>query len=169
MCSTFPRSGRAPQLQACGRGVSNVNPRDPESAQRIVADYAALLERESQVGVYPGSSRQLPYSKPIIKQAIQTCVLALVAHQQLTSELRDCLEIAYVSLADYLDDDLACLLTEFHEASETFANDSRRVREKLDTASWTVLTGSSRLAGDIAESVARETESLRGEFRAFCS
>jgi hypothetical protein len=147
----------------------NVNPRDPESAQQIVAEYAALLERESQDGVYPGLARQLPYPKNTIKQAIETCALALAANQRMTGELRDFLEVAYVSLADYLDDDLARLMTEFHEASESFANDGRHVREKLDTSSWNVLTGSSRLAGDIALSVARDTEALRAEFKAFCS
>jgi len=146
-----------------------VNPRDPESAQRIVAEYAAVLEHESESGVYPGCARDLPYPKPTIKQAIQTCALALMADQLLTSELRDFLEVAYISLADYLDDDLVRLLTEFRQAGDAFANDGRRVREKLDTDSWTVLTETSRLAGDIAQSVARETEVLRGEFRTFCS
>ena len=147
----------------------HVNPRDPESAQRIVAEYAALLERESQADVYPGSSRDLPYSKPTIKQAIQTCVLALSATAQLTSGLRDFLEIAYVSLADYIEDDLVRLLTEFREAGETFAHDGRRVREKLDTSSWNVLTESSRLAGDIAVNIALDTAALRSEFKTFCS
>jgi hypothetical protein len=38
----------------------DMNPEDPESAQRIVAEYASVLERESEAGVYPSSVTSLP-------------------------------------------------------------------------------------------------------------
>jgi hypothetical protein len=142
-----------------------MNPENPEAAQRIVAEYAQLLEQESRSAVYPSSVRSLPYAKPTIKQAIRTCVLALGASRQLTDELRDFLEVAYVSLADYVDDDLVKLLTEFREAAETFAADGRLTREKLTSPAWSTLAGSSRIAGDIARTIAEETEALRQEFR----
>lgn len=82
----------------------------------------------------------------------------------MTEELRAFLEIAYVSLADYVEDDLVKLLTEFRQAGETLAADGRLAHEKLGSPAWSVLTGSSRLAGEIARTIAEETEVLRREF-----
>jgi hypothetical protein len=144
-----------------------MNPEDPESAQRIVAEYASVLERESEAEIYPSSVSSLPYPKPTIKAAIRTCVRALAATDQLTPELSDFLEIAYVSLADYVDEDIVQLLTEFREASATLAADERRAREKVGTPAWNRLRESSQLAGDIARMIAEQTESLRQEFQEF--
>ena len=43
-----------------------MNPDDPESAQRIVAEYAQVLERGDSA-VFPASIRMLPYPKQTIK------------------------------------------------------------------------------------------------------
>ena len=144
-----------------------MNPEDPESAQRIVAEYADVLERESASDVYPSSVQTLPYPKPTIKTAIETCVRVLAANGALTTELADYLEIAYVSLADYVDDDVVRLLAEFKDAGNTLAADGRLAREKVGTAAWTRLTESARIAGTIASEIAQQTEMLRQEFRQF--
>jgi hypothetical protein len=142
-----------------------MNPEDPESAQRIVAEYAALLEAESERAIYPSAASVLPYPKQTIKQAMRTCVRQLGATGQMTDELRTYLELAYISLADYLEDDLVKLLTEFREASETLAVDGRRAIEKVQSPAWNVLSESSRLTGMIAKTIADETEALRLEFQ----
>jgi hypothetical protein len=142
-----------------------MNPEDPEAAQRIVAEYAAVLERDSLRDVYPSSVDALPYPKPIIKTAIGTCVHTLAETDRLTPELADFLEIAYVSLADYVEDDIVRLLSEFREAADALAADGRLAKEKMGTPAWNRLSGSARIAGDIAGLIAEQTESLRAEFR----
>jgi len=141
-----------------------MNPANPESAQRIVAEYVGLLERDTENATYPSSVNALPYPKPTIKQAIRTCVVALEASGQMTEELREFLEFAYLSLADYVDDDLIKVLIEFREAGETLAVDGRLAREKLGSPAWKTLAGSSRLAGQVARAIAEDTEALRLEF-----
>lgn len=48
-----------------------MSPHDPETAQRIVRDYAALLEEHAKQDVYPGVITTLPYSRDTIKTAIK--------------------------------------------------------------------------------------------------
>lgn len=143
-----------------------MDPRVPETAHRIVAEYAGLLETQTKKEIYPALLSDLPHSKDTIKTAIQTSLAALAATHQLTSEFRDFLEVAYVSLADYVDDEVARLLREYRQAGEALARDERQTREKIGSPSWNVISETSRLAGTIARALAEETERLRREFRA---
>jgi hypothetical protein len=138
-----------------------MNPDDPESAQQIVADYAQLLE---QAGDRPASVRTLPYPKQTLKRAILTCTERLARMGQLTDELLEFLETAYVSLADYVDDELVRVMTEYREATASLAADTRAAREKVQTSAWQRVADTSRIAGDIAENIAAETAALRLEF-----
>lgn len=142
-----------------------MDPLDPAVAQTIVAEYAALLETHTQQDVYPASIETLPYPKEVIKTAIRTSVLSLTATDQLTGELRDFLEVSYMSLADYVDDELVRLLVEYRAAGVELSADGRLAREKVRTPAWNTLATSSRLAGEIARNIAQETEALRREFR----
>jgi len=81
-------------------------------AQRIVADYLKVVEAHAAQEVYPGSLRDLPHSKEIIRSAFKTAIEALVSTGQLAPELRDYLEVGYVSLADYVEEEVATLLRE---------------------------------------------------------
>lgn len=143
-----------------------MDPLDPADAQFIVHEYAQVLAKHSEADVYPSSVSTLPHSKDVLKQSIRTSVTALIESGQMTEELRDFLEIAYVSLADYIDEELVRLMREYAQAGEQLAVDGRLAREKTQTHAWQVLTGTSRLAGEVARSIARETEDLREEFRA---
>jgi hypothetical protein len=163
------RRGR-PRLRATGAagfGGVLMDPRLPEVAHRIVADYAGLLETQTQREIYPALLTDLPYPKETIKTAIQTSVAALAATDQLTTELRDFLEVAYVSLADYIDDELARLLREYRQAGEALEHDGRQSREKIGSPAWNLIADSSQLAGTIARAIAIETEQLRREFHEF--
>jgi hypothetical protein len=144
-------------------GAHTMNPDDPESAQRIVAEYAHVLERDDATA-YPASVRALPYPKQTIKAAIVTCAATLRQTEQLTSEMRDFLEEAYVGLADYVDDDLVRIMTEYREALTTVA-DVQAARDKVQTPAWQRIAETSRLAGEIAKSIADDTAALRLEFR----
>ena len=140
-----------------------MNPDDPESAQRIVAEYGRLLERgDSQA--FPASVRILPFPKQTIKAAILTCVTTLRETQQLTPDLREFLEEAYVALADYVDDDLVRVMAEYREALASVA-DIQTARNKLQSPAWQQIANTSRLAGEIARSIADDTAALRLEFR----
>lgn len=144
-----------------------MNPTDPESAQRIVAEYGALLEQHTIDEVYPAPLRTLPYPKQVIKEAIQTSVRILSTTGQMTDELSTFLEIAYVSLADYVDDDVVRLMAEHRMAAEKLQQQSPAPGERTATAEWTVLARTSGLAGQVARSIAAETEQLRLEFQQF--
>jgi hypothetical protein len=142
-----------------------MNPSDPESAQQIVAEYAALLEQHTIDEVYPAPVRTLPYPKQVIKEAIHTSVRILEVTGQMTAELGDYLEIAYVSLADYVDDDVVRLMAEHRAAAEKLQAQSIVPGERMATPEWSVLARTSGLAGQVAQTIAAETEALRLEFR----
>jgi hypothetical protein len=99
---------------------TDMNPDDPESAQRIVAEYAHVLER-GDPDAYPASIRTLPYPKQMIKSAILTCAATLRQTQELTDDMREFLEQAYVALADYVDDDLVHVMAEYRDALAAIA------------------------------------------------
>lgn len=140
-----------------------MNPQDPESAQRIVTAYARVLECADATSL-PAPLRTLPYPKQTIKTAILTCRAVLRATDQLDEELREFLEEAYVALADYLDDELVRVMTEYREALE-LVRDVRSPGERLQNPAWRRVSETSRLAGDVARSIADETAALRTEFR----
>jgi len=141
-----------------------MNPDDPESAQRIVAEYAQVLE-QGDSGAYPASIRTLPYPKQTIKSAILTCAATLRRTQQLTDEVHEFLEQAYCALADYVDEDLMRVMAEYRDALAAVA-DVQAARDKLQTSAWQRIAETSRLAGDIARTIADDTAALRLEFRA---
>jgi hypothetical protein len=142
-----------------------MNPADPESAQRIVAEYGALLEQHTIDEVYPAPVRTLPYPKQVIKDAIHTSVRVLAATGQMTEELSTYLEIAYLSLADYVDDDVVRLMAEHRAAAEKLQQQSLVPGERTATPEWGLLARTSGLAGQVAQTIATETEELREEFR----
>jgi hypothetical protein len=144
-----------------------VNPEDPESAQRIVAEYAALLERRHTSQEWPAPVDALPYPKQTIKAAIRTCFGVLVSSSRLTSDLREFLETAYISLADYVAADLVQLMTDYRQASVALETDHRLAREKTGDAAWQTLAATGALTGQIAKAIADDAASLAAEFRAF--
>jgi hypothetical protein len=140
---------------------------DPTVAQRVVAEYVRRLERDDEAGQWPLKADLLPYPKPTIKAAIRTSLLALASTAQLTSELREFLESAYVSLADYVTVDLAQLMNEYQRAGVDLAADGRLAREKTAGVAWRTVSESGALAGEIARMIASEADGLRVEFREF--
>jgi hypothetical protein len=139
---------------------------DPAQAQQVVVEYARVLERHIEEQRHPAPIDSLPYAKPVIKAAIRTAAVGLVASHQLTDELREFLETAYVSLADYLEADLVRLLTEYREAAAELAVEGRLASETTTTPAWQRIAGSGAIAGEIARFIADDTEALREEFRA---
>src|SRR5215510_5687540 len=94
-----------------------MDPDIPIEAQDIVRAYMTVLEHQYRTNEsFPMPLSTLPYPKPIIRRAMQTMVVSLSSTGELTSELRDGLEIAYTSLADYLDDELVQVMREYNGA-----------------------------------------------------
>ncbi len=141
-----------------------MDPHDPASAHRIVAEYVGVLEH-SHARPLPASVRTLPYPKQTIKAAIFTCFAALRSSEQLTEEMREFLEESFVALADYVDDDLVQVMVEYRQALRHVA-DVPAARDKLQTPEWRRIAETSRLAGDIARTIANDSAALRVEFRA---
>jgi hypothetical protein len=141
----------------------------PDIAQQIVAEYARRLERDSEVNLWPADADALPYPKQTIKSAIRTSVQTLESTGQLTDELHEFLETAYVALADYVAADLARLMNEFQRAGTDLAADKRLTSEKTMGPAWRTMVESGRLAGEIARAIASEADALRAEFRTFAS
>jgi hypothetical protein len=124
-----------------------------------------VLDRDLQLGSFPAPVDSLPFAKPAIEAAIKTSVLTLASTGQLTDDLREFLETAYVSLADYVAPDLVRLMSEYTTAAEDLTVDHRLTREKTTGPAWHRLTESSRLAGQIVRSIASDAERLRMEFQ----
>lgn len=146
-----------------------MNVHDPAVAQQIVTEYARLLERHAEEDLYPASISELPYPKVTIREALESSVRTLVAMDQLTDELRDYLEVAYVALADYVDDEMVRLMREYRRDAERVADGVRPAREKMASPAWTRMAETSRLAAEIAKSIADESAALRREFQTFAS
>src|SRR5262249_19023768 len=149
------------------RADARMNPEDPESAQRIVADYAKVLERTFESDTWPATVDALPYAKQTISSAIHTSVDVLASRGKLTKELEEFLETAYVSLADFVSVDVAQLMTEFQRAGESLESDRRLTREKVAGPAWHTIAETGTLAGNIARSITEEAERLKAEFRTF--
>jgi hypothetical protein len=143
-----------------------MNPDDPSAAQVIVAEYARVLEQHHDEQRLPAPVHLLPYPKQTLKRAIHTSLVSLAASGQLTEELAEFLETLYVSLADYLDDELATLMREYREAGDLLVTEARETHEKQHTSAWQSVAASSRLVGEIAREIARDTGALRDEFKA---
>jgi hypothetical protein len=142
-----------------------MNPQDPESAHRIVAEFAGLHEQHVTGARLPVSVRVLPYPKQTIKEAILTCRRTLQYTEQLTPDLHEMLEEAYVGLSEYIDDELVRVMTEYREAADTLAADARQAREKTQTQAWSRLAETGRLAGNVARAIAEDATALRAEFQ----
>jgi len=102
----------------------------------------------------------------VIQEAIHTCLAVLQRTGQMTQELYDFLEVAYVSLADYVEDDVVRLMTEHRAAAEQLQQQPLAPGERTGTPAWQVLSRTSGLAGQVAQSIAAEGEKLRQQFQA---
>jgi hypothetical protein len=145
-----------------------LNHQRPGDARHIVSEYAATLERHQAEGLrLPAPVDALPYSKDAIRQSIRVTTERLAASGQMTDELREFLQIAYTSLADYIGDELVRLMDEYHEASTQFAADGRLGRSKTETPAWQRLADTGALVAGIARAMADEAAALRHEFAEF--
>src|SRR5206468_8855382 len=123
---------------------------DPLDAQQVVIEYARLLEQDFDQQRHPARIDTLPYAKPVIKSAIRTSVKNLSASGQLTDELREYLETAYISLAEYLEGELVELMMLYLDSAEQLAVDAQSARDKTQTPAWQTLAQSGSLAGEVA-------------------
>lgn len=142
---------------------------NPSDAQHIVAAYLQLLEAHAAADVYPGALGDLPQPKEIIRGAFRVSTRTLISTGQLTPDLRAYLEVAYVSLADYIDEEAVALLREYGRAGDELAADHRLARDKATSDAWRRVTEQSRLAGQLARTISAEADLLRAEFRSWHS
>jgi hypothetical protein len=141
----------------------------PQDAQRIVAAYLKVVDADAAIERYPCSIDDLPKPKDMIRDAFKVSVISIASMGQLTPELRDYLEVAYVSLADYVDEECRSLLSEYRRSGEELAADRRLAREKSGTEAWRRVTEQSGLAGQLARGISEEADRLREEFRSWSS
>src|SRR5262249_506269 len=127
-----------------------MDPLDPLDAQQIVIEYARLLERDIDEQRHPAKVDSLPYGKPVIKAAIRTSVTHLAQSGQLTGELRDYFETAYCCLAEYLEDELVDLMTQYRQSAEVLTTLAPSAQEKVQTPAWRTIVEISGLAGQVA-------------------
>src|ERR1700741_3108819 len=92
-------------------------PLNPVTAQQLVARYVALVEEHTNARAFPAPVTTLPASKAAIKDAVRMVLRALVASRQLTTELTEFLEEAFVALSNYVDEELAALAADHRRAS----------------------------------------------------
>jgi len=144
-----------------------VDPLTPQEAQRIVGAYLTRVDADAAADLYPCSVDDLPQPKETIRSAFRVCVASIASVGQLTPELREYLEVAYISLADYVDGECQTLLREYARAGDELAADRRLVREKAGTEAWRRVTEQSGLAGQLARGISEEADRLRAEFRSW--
>jgi hypothetical protein len=142
-----------------------MNAEDPSVAQQIVAAYAGVLERCVEAGELPAATSALPYGRDLIKIAIRTSVAVLQSDGKLTPDLREFLQEAYVGLADFVDDELARLMSDFNRAAKDARPGQITTSERMQSDSWKTLERTSPLAAKIAQSIASDAERLRAEFQ----
>lgn len=139
----------------------------PREAQRVVTAYLEVVEKDATADIYPCAAEALPQPKEIIREAFRTCVTTLAATGDWTAELRDYLEVAYVSLADYVDGECVALLREYGRAGEALAAGTRIAKDAVATDAWRRLSEQSRLAGELARAISDDADRLRAEFRSW--
>jgi hypothetical protein len=144
-----------------------MDPLDPLDAQQVVIEYARVLERDVAENRHPARVDSLPHAKPVIQSAIRTSARYLAVSGQLTDELRDYFETAYIFLAEYLDGELVELMRQYRQSAEALASESQSARDKTQTPAWRTLTESGALAGEVARAATMDAENLRTEFRSF--
>ena len=139
----------------------------PQEAQRIVAAYLKVVDAHAAAGTYPSSAADLPQGHETIRAAFKTCVTTLIGTGQLTPDLRDYLEVAYVSLADFVPPECVTLLREYGRAGEELATGTKVATERIATDAWRRLSEQSRLAGELARAISDDADRLRSEFRSW--
>lgn len=145
-----------------------MSPHVPEQAQQIVVAYAARLDEHAASGRQLLPLSTLPYPKAVIRQAIQTVTSAVFETKQMTGPMNEFLEAAYVALADYVDDDLARLLSQHFDAGAALEAEGAIGKEKTKTAAWRVAAETGPLVGRIGQAIAQESAELRLEYQRFC-
>jgi len=133
-------------------------------AQQIVAEYARTLERDLDENRLPARVDSLPFAKAAIKDAIETSVTFLSSTRELTDELREFFETAYVSLAEYLEPELVALVLQYRRAAEELSA-SVSTADRTATPAWRTLSESAGLAGQIARATTAEADELRARIR----
>jgi hypothetical protein len=145
-----------------------MDPEMPLEAQNIVTAYMTVLEQQYRANeAFPMPVSTLPYPKHLIKQSMRTMAGSLAVTGQLTAELHGVLEIAYTSLADYVDDELVQVMREYRQALSDLDTDGRMGREKASTPAWGRIAETGSLVARIARAIADEADALRAEFREF--
>jgi hypothetical protein len=156
---------RARPHELLGRSM---NPASPVDAHEIVRAYLTALDQQYRAKAsFPVSRTALPFSRQVIQRSIRTVVESLTTAGQLSQELRETLEIAYTSLADYVDEELVQVMREYHDALSALDADGRIGREKTGTAAWGRIAETSSLVARIARAIADDADVLRAEFREF--
>jgi hypothetical protein len=133
-------------------------------AQQVVVEYARTLSRDIGEGRLPQRVDALPFSKPAIRQAIESCVTFLSSTTGLTDEMREFFETAYISLAEYLEAELVSLVHGYRRAAEELSADTT-IADRTSTPAWRTLAEGAGLAAEIARATTAETEELRVRFR----
>lgn len=144
-----------------------MSPHIPEEAQQIVVAYAARLEQDAASGRQLLPLSTLPFPKPVIQQAIRTVTTAVLETEQMTGPMNEFLEAAYVALADYVDDDIARLLTQHFDAGLALETEEAIGKEKTKTAAWRLAAETGPLIGRIGQAIAEESAELRREYQRF--
>jgi hypothetical protein len=83
-----------------------------DKAIDISGMYGEVLEKLSNERLLMKPISKLPFSKDTIKLAVRIC-LAGVQMETVPKYLQDSLEVAYISLADFIEDDQAKYYNEF--------------------------------------------------------
>jgi hypothetical protein len=137
-------------------------------AQQVVVEYARVLARDLSENRLPERVDVLPFSKTVIRDAIETSVTFMSSTSGLTDEMREFFETAYVSLAEYLEAELVSLVQDYRRAAEELSAGAT-VADRTSTPAWRTLAEGAGLAAEIARATTAEAEELRARFHQLIS
>lgn len=137
-------------------------------AQQVVVEYARVLARDLSENRLPERVDVLPFSKTVIRDAIETSVTFMSSTSGLTDEMREFFETAYVSLAEYLESELVSLVQDYRRAAEELSAGTTIV-DRTSTPAWRTLAEGAGLAAEIARATTAEAEELRARFHQLIS
>ena len=99
------------------RGIVRNDCVEWSEAEKIVNEYGGILVEAAKLGTVRPVS-MLPYPKERIKAAILECLSGETATGTLTDKTRDSLEVGYMELATFVDDEQAAVVIDWEKTTK---------------------------------------------------
>lgn len=108
---------------------------DTSKIEQIINEYAAVLKKAANIGCKAMPISELPYPKQEIKDAIKLYLAVLHKTGKLPEEVKSALEVAFISLGAFIDDNDAKMVIETNKWVEQMElinfKDTKKLQEHI--------------------------------------